>query len=171
MQQLPKPSSKKIASETPRADISEQRPDVLRNTGERAQVLGGWKEIANYMHRGVRTVQRWEMFGLPVHRLRNHSRSPVIALAQDLDAWARSLHVPLLDRIEELTATISSLQAKVRSLEGQSWVRNGPAHMDRSPGLPAIMQPSRNRISSPLPRSRSHNSSHPTLDDAFRRTA
>jgi hypothetical protein len=169
MQQFPNSISKNIASETPHADISEHSPQFLENTGERAQVLGGWKEIANYMHRGVRTVQRWEMFGLPVRRLRNHSRSPVIALAEDLDAWARSLHVPLLGRIEELTATISWLEAKVHSLEGQLWVRNRPAHMDWTPGLPAITQPSRNRDSGPRPRSRSH--TRPTLDNAYRRTA
>ena len=31
------------------------------------QVLNGWKEIANYLGKGVRTVQRYEReFGLPV---------------------------------------------------------------------------------------------------------
>src|SRR4051812_44515354 len=34
-----------------------------------AKVLQSWKEIAHYVNRGVRTVQRWEaLFGLPVHR-------------------------------------------------------------------------------------------------------
>jgi hypothetical protein len=30
--------------------------------------LEGWKEIATYLRRGVRTVQRWERDGLPVRR-------------------------------------------------------------------------------------------------------
>ena len=93
-------------------------------------LLSGWKEIANYMHQGVRTVQRWEAIGLPVRRVRATKPSPVIAFAEDLDVWARSLHVPLLDRIEELRATISSLEAQIRSLKRQLRMRNRPAHMD-----------------------------------------
>jgi hypothetical protein len=160
MQQFPSSITKNIASETAHADVSEQRHQFLESTGKNTQVLGGWKDIANYMHRGVRTVQRWERLGLPVRRLTNHGRSPVLALAQDLDAWwARSLHVPLLDRIEELTATISSLEAKVRSLEGQLLVRNRPIHRDRTPGLDVVAQSSRSRASEPVLRSRPHSSS------------
>ncbi len=53
-------------------------------------VLNSWKEIASYLRRGVRTVQRWEHdLGLPVRRPHRTSRSPVIALTADLDAWVR----------------------------------------------------------------------------------
>jgi len=31
-------------------------------------ILSGWKEIASYLHCGVRTVQRWEVDGLPIYR-------------------------------------------------------------------------------------------------------
>jgi hypothetical protein len=52
------------------------------------RVLNSWKEIATYMGRGVRTVQRWEReLDLPVRRPRGKSRSAVIALADDLDGW------------------------------------------------------------------------------------
>jgi hypothetical protein len=51
-------------------------------------VLNSWKEIANYMGRGIRTVQRWEQeLGLPVRRPRGKNRSAVIALKVDLDRW------------------------------------------------------------------------------------
>jgi phage terminase Nu1 subunit (DNA packaging protein) len=51
-------------------------------------VLNSWKEIAAYMGRGVRTVQRWEReLGLPVRRPRGKERSAVIALKADLDRW------------------------------------------------------------------------------------
>lgn len=50
-------------------------------------ILNGWKEIANYLGRGVRTVQRWEHLGLPVHRPRGASRSAVTALADEMNAW------------------------------------------------------------------------------------
>lgn len=53
-----------------------------------AEVLNSWKEIAAYMGRGVRTVQRWEQeLGLPVRRPRGKERSAVIALKADLDRW------------------------------------------------------------------------------------
>ena len=52
------------------------------------QHLNGWKEIASYLGRGVRTVQRWEAdLGLPVRRPRGKDRSAVIALASELDRW------------------------------------------------------------------------------------
>jgi hypothetical protein len=48
--------------------------------------LNGWKEIARYMGRGVRTVQRWEAYGLPVRRV-NGSRGAVISTRSEIDAW------------------------------------------------------------------------------------
>jgi phage terminase Nu1 subunit (DNA packaging protein) len=53
-----------------------------------SEVLNSWKEIAAYLGRGVRTVQRWEReLGLPVRRPRGRERSAVIALTPDLDRW------------------------------------------------------------------------------------
>lgn len=50
--------------------------------------LNSWKEIAEYFDRGVRTVQRWEHeLGLPVHRIGKGPRSPVYALAAELNFW------------------------------------------------------------------------------------
>jgi hypothetical protein len=56
-----------------------------------ATVLTCWKDIAVYLGKGVRTVQRWEKeFGLPVKRpLR--SRHVVIAIPAELDAWVASM--------------------------------------------------------------------------------
>ena len=54
------------------------------------RLLNSWKEIATYLGRGVRTVQRYEHdLGLPVRRPRGKSRSAVIALTSELDAWLR----------------------------------------------------------------------------------
>jgi len=53
-----------------------------------AEVLNSWKEVALYMGRGVRTVQRWEQdLGLPVRRPRGKARSAVIAMRSELDRW------------------------------------------------------------------------------------
>ena len=55
------------------------------------QVLNSWKEIARYLERGVRTVQRWETdLALPVRRPRGKKRSAVIAMRSDLDDWLNS---------------------------------------------------------------------------------
>ena len=167
VQQLPNSISKNVAPEALVTDISEQCPPLLGSGENRTQLLNGWKEIANYMHRGIRTVQRWEAIGLPVRRVEKRRRAPVIALADDLDAWARSLHVPLLDRIEELRATISSLEAQIRSLKRQLRERNHPAHVDKTPTPRAITQLSENGASASRPRSCPNNGSRPTLNGTY----
>lgn len=61
------------------------------NYGTSAQstnVLTSWKDIARYMGKGVRTVQRWEQdFGLPVRRPQGSNKKAVLARPRDLDAW------------------------------------------------------------------------------------
>jgi len=53
-------------------------------------VLGSWKEIANHLGKGVRTVQRWERCsGLPIHRPSGSSKGVVLAFPAELDRWAR----------------------------------------------------------------------------------
>ena len=52
-------------------------------------VVSGWKEIAGYLRCGVRTVQRWERRGLPVHRPIPGKRSHVVAYSEELDWWIR----------------------------------------------------------------------------------
>jgi hypothetical protein len=53
-------------------------------------VLNSWKEIATYLGRGVRTVQRWEReLGLPIRRPRGKDRSAVMAFQHELDDWLR----------------------------------------------------------------------------------
>jgi Tol biopolymer transport system component len=50
--------------------------------------LESWKEIADYLHRDVRTVIRWEKErGLPVHRIPGQKRSGVYALRSELELW------------------------------------------------------------------------------------
>src|ERR1700687_5780898 len=50
--------------------------------------LDSWKEIAAYLKKEVRTVQRWEKnLGLPVRRLAQGKQGTVFADKSDLDAW------------------------------------------------------------------------------------
>jgi hypothetical protein len=72
------------------ATSSGQRPAPVLNP----PLLNSWKEIANYLGRGVRTVQRWERdLNLPVHRPKGKDRSAVLALREELDQWLR--HTPV----------------------------------------------------------------------------
>lgn len=64
-------------------------PGIQGTSISQKRILNSWKEIAGYLNRGVRTVQRWEReLGLPVRRPRGKTRSAVIAIAAELDDWA-----------------------------------------------------------------------------------
>lgn len=50
--------------------------------------LDSWKEIASYLRKDIRTVQRWEKsLGLPVRRLAHGKLGAVFAYKHELDAW------------------------------------------------------------------------------------
>lgn len=52
--------------------------------------LDSWKDIAAYLNRDVRTVQRWEkQEGLPVHRHLHDERSSAYAFTNEIDDWLR----------------------------------------------------------------------------------
>jgi hypothetical protein len=52
------------------------------------QLLQAWKDIAAYMRRDVRTVQRWEkLLELPIHRLKDSRSGSVFAYKRELDGW------------------------------------------------------------------------------------
>lgn len=52
------------------------------------RIFSSWKEIAAYLGKGVRTVQRWEAhLNLPVHR--PSKRGVIIAYQSELDRWTR----------------------------------------------------------------------------------
>jgi len=57
--------------------------------------LRGWKQIGAYLHRDVRTVQRWERNeALPVHRQLHQKLASVHALRAELEAWVAKRTVP-----------------------------------------------------------------------------
>ncbi len=52
--------------------------------------LDSWKEIAAYLKRDIRTVQRWEKHeGLPAHRHQHTKKPTVYAYKSELDTWFR----------------------------------------------------------------------------------
>jgi len=67
------------------------RAATMDTDDSKSEILNSWKEVAEYLGRGTRTVQRWEQdLGLPVRRPRGKRHSAVLALRQDLDTWVRN---------------------------------------------------------------------------------
>ncbi|HVN63378.1 MAG TPA: hypothetical protein VMT58_01980, partial [Candidatus Binataceae bacterium] len=62
-----------------------ERSSPEKSRGKR---LNSWKEIAAYLQKDVRTVQRWEKGeGLPVHRKPHEKLSSVYAYESELEQW------------------------------------------------------------------------------------
>lgn len=85
------------------------------------RTLQSWKEISQYVGRGVRTVQRWEaMYGLPVHRPSGRSRSAVFALQSELDAWLLSVGRDVLRAAEDgISLNAEALFDRLQQLEAE----------------------------------------------------
>lgn len=72
---------KQLANLDLRVSVSQVKKDILN----------GWKEIAGYVARDRRTVERWEkQRGLPVRRMPGAGRATVYALISELDEWLAS---------------------------------------------------------------------------------
>ncbi|HET6933638.1 MAG TPA: hypothetical protein VFI72_02290 [Candidatus Angelobacter sp.] len=95
-------------------------------------VLNSWKEIACYLNRGVRTVQRWESeLGLPVRRPRGRSRSAVIAMRSDIDHWLKACPVSAREQMVSEVAVRSAnpedrlVRFQIHAhVERSRWLRN-----------------------------------------------
>jgi len=87
---------------------------AFQTTSDPPKLLGSWKEIACYLGKGVRTVQRWEQcFGLPVRRPESAWRGVVCATPQELDAW---LNTRWIQKVSKSAPAISDpLRLTIRS--------------------------------------------------------
>jgi len=73
------------------APSAENRDQRGRHVSPSKELLDSWKEIAVFLQRGVRTVQRWEREEcLPVHRHRHGRGGTVFALAPEIQKWLMS---------------------------------------------------------------------------------
>jgi hypothetical protein len=89
-----------------------------------AEVLTSWKEIAQYLGKGVRTVQRWEReLGLPVRRPKPKQKHIVLAFRGELDEWLRhaakqalnvGTHSAEFQRMKLLMATLVERMEKLQ---------------------------------------------------------
>jgi TolB-like protein/Tfp pilus assembly protein PilF len=76
--------------------MSEPAPGILPPVRPPDDRLDSWKEIAVYLHRDVKTVQRWEKReGMPVHRHQHDRMGSVYAFGSELDAWVQSRRLRL----------------------------------------------------------------------------
>ncbi len=85
----------------------------------RGDRLESWKEIAGYLHRDVRTVQRWEhVKALPVRRLPGGDMARVYAFKSELEAWWSSRDLDLHDPAAAFTSLPSIAILPFANLSG-----------------------------------------------------
>jgi Tol biopolymer transport system component len=71
--------------------MGELSPGTVPTVKASEDRLDSWKEIAAYLNRDVKTVQRWEKReAMPVHRHLHDRMASVYAFRTELDAWTRS---------------------------------------------------------------------------------
>lgn len=72
--------------------------------------LSSWKEIASYLGRSVRTVQRWEKeLGLPVRRPSSRESSSVVAFPEQIDLWLKSIGAGMRGKTPDLPHSIAEM--------------------------------------------------------------
>ena len=90
----------------PPFEDSSERPSATESVSDR---LDSWKEIAAFLQRDVRTVQRWEkQAGLPVYRHAQSRLRTAYAYRSELDAWWRAQRATLHASAELPQADASS---------------------------------------------------------------
>lgn len=83
-------------------------------------ILSGWKEIAHYLGKGVRTVQRYEReLRLPIYRPARKSSSSVTAIKAELDRWVKGIPVQLDDRTTRLCAQANAVGAQFLQIDAE----------------------------------------------------
>lgn len=99
-----------------------------------AERLDSWKEIAVYLHREVRTAERWEKReGLPVHRHRHPNASSVYAFKHEIDTWlhsrrpAASASAPKEEHLERAVESPNPTQLAAATrmpVKSRTWLQN-----------------------------------------------
>ena len=111
----------------------------------RKDVLNGWKEIAAYLGRDPRTVERWEkQRSLPVRRLPGSGRATVYALISELDGWLASS--PVREVVENQPP--STPEGSKAPLVGTAQIQDGAGGAGEGAGETAVG----GRMSSPWTR-------------------
>jgi hypothetical protein len=94
---------------------------VMASVSDRevASVLTSWKDIARYVGRGVRTVQRWEReLGFPVRRTKSRENGTTLAIPREIDSWVKSQQ--LTDGSDRATTLLRELRRENRELQSEN---------------------------------------------------
>lgn len=98
----------------------------LRSPLEARDCLDSWKEIAVYLRREVRTVQRWEKReGLPVHRQFHSKAGTVCAFKHEIDAWLKIRRHPSNQAVPQVQHSNQSVDWSSPMAVVAKCVRNG----------------------------------------------
>lgn len=98
-----------------KSSVSGARMDFKKAAG--IEILSGWKEIANYLRKGVRTVQRYEReLGLPIRRPSRKHAGSVIATKAELDAWISASPIRHSFPVRQEECHTSSLDQRQRKV-------------------------------------------------------
>lgn len=107
------------------------------------RVLTSWKEIAQYLGKGVRTVQRWEAdFALPVRRAQGAQHRAVLAIPEELDYWLLTSAKTLTD-VPTAWSNETNLRAELIRLRAENatlrkWLRLPEADRGKLAPLEAV---------------------------------
>lgn len=88
---------------------------------QQVAIISGWKDIAKYLGKGVRTVQRYEReLGLPIRRPAGRVAGSVIATKAELDCWIAAIPlravVPLSQCEQDSFAILKDLRSNVADM-------------------------------------------------------
>jgi hypothetical protein len=79
-------------------------------------IISGWKDIANYLGKGVRTVQRYEReLGLPIRRPAGRAAGSVIATKAELDCWIAAIPLREVFPLSQCELDSSAILKDLRS--------------------------------------------------------
>jgi TolB-like protein/Flp pilus assembly protein TadD len=103
--------------------------------------LESWGEIASYLRREIRTVQRWERnLGLPIHRLPVGKQSAVFAYPSELDKWYKERETRIeKDDLEAQAGPAPGpdgappVAPPIEPVNGQTIESQAPAREERKP--------------------------------------
>ena len=143
-------------------------PDGTGQEKRHGTRLDSWKEIAAYLNRDIRTVQRWEKTAkLPVMRLQTPGLRAVFAYTEELDQWLKlqSPETPVAHPRNYRWLALGGVAA-LATLLGFVWVSRPKPSIPLSP-RPITSEPSIERDPSFSPDGMNVTYSAPTTNSPF----
>src|SRR5688572_1594075 len=126
--------SRHARSSRPVVTMTNSPPPGLPSSDVVSDRLDSWKEIAGYLRRDVKTVQRWEKReGMPVHRHLHDKLGSVYAFRSELDVWSRDRRLPQDEATSSPVAPAASVEPRVPPRQPGSRAADGDSFHDGQP--------------------------------------